>query len=240
MMLLFADTETTGKDEQDRLIQVAYRLDEGALPNSEYFKPPVPISYEAMAVHHITNEMVADKPTFGESKLKAILLENVNRAIFVAHNAPFDLKMLEKEGVKFPIWIDTLRVARHLIDSPNYSLQYLRYSLNLKFSAITPIIAHDASGDVMVLMALFESLMGKMLIESEYKSPALAINKMVTLSSLPVLMKTLPFGKYYGKSFEEVSRIDRQYLAWLFGQEKAKDEANRNEDLLFTLKHYLQ
>jgi hypothetical protein len=46
-----------------RLCQLAYKLETGEIVN-KLFKPPLPIAIEPMSIHHITNEMVADKPAF--------------------------------------------------------------------------------------------------------------------------------------------------------------------------------
>lgn len=236
--LLFLDCETTGLEKEDRLCQLAYLLrkpDAKDFQNPEvaYFRPPVPIGFHAMATHHITNEMVADKESFAESKTKEFL-SGLTDSILVAHNALFDLGMLEREGVKFPVFIDTLRVARHLIDSPNHTLQYLRYSLDLRVHGT----AHDAQGDVNVLVGLFDYLLAIVLKENNISHQD-AIDKMVTLTNLPVLLKRFTFGKHEGRTFEEVSKIDRQYLLWLYNSEKAKMEVDQNEDMVHTLKFYL-
>lgn len=237
MNLTFLDTETTGKSVDDQILQVAYSVtNTGTLePIVELFLPHVPISYGAMAVHHITNEMVNGKPYFAESDMKKQLIKLSQRSIMVAHNAPFDLKMLEKEGVKWPIYIDTLRVAKHLIEAESYKLQFLRYFLDLRVEGT----AHDAAGDVKVLMALFEKLMTIVLNSDTTQSEMQALDKMVTLSNLPVALKKLDFGKYYGRTFEDVLHIDRQYLAWLYSSEKSKSPEDQNEDMIHTLDKYL-
>ncbi|MFO7554615.1 MAG: 3'-5' exonuclease, partial [Desulfobacterales bacterium] len=66
-MFIFLDTETTGTDKDDRLCQIAFKTEAGLIAN-ELFNPDKPISIEAMCVHHITNEMVKDKPSFKNSK----------------------------------------------------------------------------------------------------------------------------------------------------------------------------
>lgn len=237
MNLCFLDTETTGKEVDDQILQVAYSVtNSGSLePFVELFLPRVPISYGAMAVHHITNEMVNGKPYFADSDMKKQLVKLSQRSIMVAHNAPFDLRMLEKEGVKWPIYIDTLRVARHLIEAESYKLQFLRYFLDLRVEGT----AHDAAGDVKVLMALFEKLMTVVMNSDTSQSEMQALDKMVTLSNLPVTLKKLDFGKYYGRTFEDVLHIDRQYLAWLYSSEKGKSPEDQNEDMIFTLDKYL-
>lgn len=97
--LLFLDTETTGNETKDYLCQVAWS--DGKNRHSALFKPPVPISYESMAVHHITNKMVADKPAFKFSTEHAEVAKRFadEETVFIAHNAIFDLGMLAKEGL---------------------------------------------------------------------------------------------------------------------------------------------
>lgn len=237
MNLCFLDTETTGLGVDDRLIQVAYCVtNSGSLePIVELFLPHVPITYGAMAVHHITNEMINGKPYFADSDMKKQLMKLSQRSIMVAHNAPFDLRMLEKEGIKWPIYIDTLRCAKHLVDSESYALQYLRYFLDLRVEGT----AHDAAGDVKVMMALFEYLMTLVMRADTTQSEMQAMDKLVTLSNLPVLLKHLDFGKYFGRTYEDVVHIDRQYLAWLYSSEKGKVEEEQNVDLIHTLKKHL-
>jgi hypothetical protein len=38
-----------------------------------------------------------------------------------------------------------------------------------------------------------------------------------------LLLKNMAFGKYRGKSFEEVSRIDAKYLDWIIGADFTDD-----------------
>jgi DNA polymerase III epsilon subunit-like protein len=60
-MFIFLDTETTGNGPADRLCQLAYKDDESLIVY-ELFNPGIPISIDAMSIHHITNEMVQDNP----------------------------------------------------------------------------------------------------------------------------------------------------------------------------------
>jgi len=201
-LFIFLDTETTGTEKDDRLCQLAYKLETGEIVN-ELFKPPLPIEIEAMSVHHITNEMVADKPAFKDSpeyqKLAALLNDDKN--ILVAHNAKFDADMLVKEGVHPKRIICTLKLARHLDSEgkiPRYSLQYLRYFLGIKIEAT----AHDALGDILILEKLFERLFAKM---SKDIGPAAVENKMVDISSKPVLLSRMYFGKHKGVRFRDIN-----------------------------------
>ncbi len=247
MELLFLDTETTGLEQQDRLIQIGAKFrnagkkmlsDEApAKTVSYFFKPPVPINYEAMSVHHITQEMVANEETFEQSVLKSKLeVLAKDGVVVVAHNAKFDLKMLEREGVIFSLYIDTQRVAMHVLDMPRYKLQYLRYALDLRVDGV----AHSAEGDVDVLVALFDFLFQKIKRETMFNdSDENILNHMMSLSRNPVLLRRFTFGKHNGKTFEEIAQNDRDYLVWLWNSEMKNNEADRNEDLLYTIKLYL-
>lgn len=235
MHIIILDTETTDKDPNNRLVQLAYKNLTTGETVAEYFKPPVPISFGAMAIHHITNEMVQNKLPFPESehykKITKILPEN----ILVAHNAPFDMQVLRNEGITLGHHIDTLRIARHLLDSEQYSLQYLRYSLGLNVNGS----AHDALGDVLVLESLFLYLKEETRRQFKLSTEEEIINKLLELNNMPVLLETMIFGKYKGKTFAEVAQIDKPYLQWLYNSETQKLESEQNHELVYTLKQYI-
>ncbi len=233
--IIFFDTETTGNTEKDFLCQIAYKTGEETF--EALYKPPIKIPPEASAVHHISNKMIADKPSFAESgdkeKIKA-LFEDTN-SIVVAHNAPFDLVMFKKEGIEPKNFICTLRVVRHLDKEEKiekYNLQYLRYLLEIEVEAT----AHDALGDVLVLEKLFERLKKK-IMEKESIEESDALERMMEISSHPSILHTFKFGKYNGKRIEEVVKTDRGYLEWLLEQKLNGDGID--EDWIYTLKHFL-
>lgn len=234
--LIFLDVEATGKDAEDRLIQIAYKTTDEAPTVNEMYTPPLPIKIEAMAVHHITEKMLEGKPSFKESKEYTDLKERfANGDIFIAHNAAFDADMLRKEGLEPEYIIDTLKVARHL-DSEGkisqYKLQYLRYLLGIEVEAT----AHDALGDVLVLEQLFYRLLKK-IMEQQNISQETALDKMMDISSQPTIFKFFPFGKYKNQTVTEVARQDPGYLQWLL-QQKEQEEI-KDEDWIYTLKESL-
>lgn len=234
--LLFLDTETTGNEAKDYLCQLCYSYENSFV--NELFMPPTPISVESQAVHHITPKMVKDKPAFKDSAIYTELdtiLKNPN-SIFVAHNAKFDIGMIEKEGLSVPRFICTLRVARALDKQnviPRYNLQYLRYYLEMEIDAT----AHDAMGDVLVLKELFARLLDKIKQENGGDEEK-AIETMLEISSHPSLMNTFTFGKHVGKTVAEVAKIDRGYLQWMLEQKKSSSVDE--EDWIYTLEYYLK
>ena len=231
---LFLDTETTGNDLlNDRLFQLCYKNNE--IFESEYFKPPVPISIKSQSITHITNREVQEKEPFAESIMKNDVSILLKEKILVAHNAVFDIAMLVHEGVDVPRFICTLKLARALDTEaiiPEYNLQYLRYYLDLRVDAH----AHDARDDVLVLEALFKRLYAKIL--ETHPDPTAAIEEMIAISLRPSLFTMLPFGKHRGKRVEEVVIADRSYVQWLLEQKLQKPEGE--EDWIFTLKYHLK
>jgi DNA polymerase III subunit epsilon len=101
MRQVFLDTETTGlaADGGDRLIEIGClemvnrRLTEHRL--HLYVNPERPSSEEALKVHGITDEFLADKPRFAEVAHQ--LIEYVRDAEVIIHNAAFDVGFIDAE-----------------------------------------------------------------------------------------------------------------------------------------------
>lgn len=239
MKFIFLDVEATGVDEQDRLIQVAYKWNSRV--ENALFKPPLPIKLPAMAVHHVTEKMVADKPAFIDSTefedLKKIAEEG---AVLVAHNAVYDLGMLKKEGIEFPVFIDTLKVARFIDDGQfeNHQMQYLRYFYGIEIEAT----AHDALGDILVLEQVTKKLSQDLAKKENIIGMEIA-TRMIEISAQPSLFRKFNFGKYNGSTIEEVVNggfdgKGRSWMEWLLSEKLKSPEGD--EDWIYTLKHYLQ
>ncbi len=227
--IVFLDTETTGIEATDRLVQISYKVWKTNETGTELFKPPegVELSFEATSVHHITKKMIADKPLFADSAMKRRLEELFAQgAIMVAHNALFDLGIISAEGLKPQKHICTLKVARFLDEKAeltNHKLQYLRYAYDLDVEGK----AHDAEGDVAVLEKLFEHFLKDISLE-----------KMIEISSVPSLIRRFSFGKYNGDLVSDVLQKDRSYLEWFL---KTKKEASPlDEDWIYTLLEVLK
>ena len=93
------DTETTGFGKEDEILQLtitAYKDGEPEVIHSGYYRPLYHSSWPgAMAINHITPEMVSGKPYLKDCvpELKKIFEE---ADIVVAYNAAFDLRLLEQ------------------------------------------------------------------------------------------------------------------------------------------------
>ena len=171
MKYIILDTETTGIEEDDRIIQLAYLVIDGDKKDihQTFCTPAKEIGFQAMAVHHITPEMLENSDKLTDTNEYKLLNElNTPDNYLVIQNAIFDITMLEKEGfINNMKVIDTLLIAKHLFpELEKHSEQFLRYKLGLyklepqimKDYGIKEIAAHDAIGDILVLKLLFDYL----------------------------------------------------------------------------------
>ncbi len=163
--LSFFDIETTGLSSGDghRICEVAlvrvcgtqieHTFDQ--LINPQRLPDP-----GAVAVHGISPELLDGAPAF--AVVAPTILDIMHGSVVVAHNAPFDMDFLEAElrrlGIPLPMnpVIDTLQLARRLLQRSSYSLQSLSRDLHLD------IPAHRAMQDVQALRGLFAYLCGRM------------------------------------------------------------------------------
>jgi exodeoxyribonuclease X len=226
--LIFLDTETTGI-ANGRLIQLAYKKRGEQEIFVEYYKPPVPIELEAMVVHHITEKTVADKQVFEKSATYEALATLLADSILVAHKAKFDIGILATEGIITLNYICTMKIAQTMYDLPMYKMQYLRYLWGIDDEAAT---AHDAEGDVVILEKVFDRMVADY-AAAHNTSEAETIAAFVEISKNPVLLKQISFGKYAGKTFEEIKNVDPGYLQWM------ATLADKDEDFKFTVNYYL-
>ena len=239
------DTETTGNQEEDRVIQFGAMIvdQKGKIEAfDELCSTSTPIKLEAMEVHNITPDLIEGKPLAIDTNFYKRLEElNSSENFLIAHNINFDLEMIKKEGFinKYQI-IDTLRCAKHLFaELPYHRLQYIRYALDLYKNEVAEankynitIKAHDAIGDVLVMKLFLSKLVGKCReIYPDYNP----MEKLADLSKTPVFIRTFKFGKYKGKDVEEVAKIDASYLNWM-----RTSMSDLDEDMKYTLDKVLK
>ena len=248
--IIILDTETTDVTPEPWMIQLGYivcdlQFNELRRENL-FFDTEKDIDLGAMAIHHITRKILAtklaeDKRTDEEKKQLAI--KDFENAYLVAHNSPFDKNVLDCNGIvtEDDQWIDSYNIAysRYTNDDMKHSLQYLRYFMELEFSEV--IDAHDALSDVIVLKWVFERLFW------EYSEEAMVawyepwndwlLDDMIEETKKWIILRKWMFGKYNWRTFEDIAKIDMQYIRWMYNQKK--QDGKTNDALFNTLSFYI-
>ncbi|MCX8956209.1 exodeoxyribonuclease X [Erwinia psidii] len=198
-MLRVIDTETCGL--HGGIVEVAsVDVIDGRIgnPMSDLICPDRPISAQAMAIHRITESMVAGKPTIEQA-----ISRYHGSAYYVAHNASFDRRMLPEMPGE---WICTMTLAKGLWPGQKYGNQALRKFLQLDVTTPPGLHAHRALYDCYVTASLLIRIMAF----SGWDAPEM-VRRMQSRGS----DATFPFGKYRGSKIDEVAKRDPGYLKWM-------------------------
>lgn len=170
MRQIVLDTETTGIDptEGHRIIEIGcVELFERQLTGRHYhvyINPDREVEEEAISVHGITNEFLADKPRFAE--IAREFFEFIEGAELVIHNAAFDVGFMDAEFARLkPVRkvadhcgvLDTLAIARRRHPGQRNSLDALckRYGVDNSNREL-----HGALLDAEILADVFLLLTG--------------------------------------------------------------------------------
>ncbi|MHB8596685.1 MAG: 3'-5' exonuclease [Ktedonobacteraceae bacterium] len=165
------DTETTGLEWEDQIIQWAVCSQEGTVLGSGYVKPTVPISEGAFAIHGIREEQLANAPTFAE--VWPTLQELITGKTVVIYNADFDIGKLWSSARAYTIDIpyDAIKsecamdlFARFYGEVHEYWGTYTWQKLNevaiphlkIQVSGEAHHAAHDAAATAMIIKKLAE------------------------------------------------------------------------------------
>lgn len=167
--LIALDTETTGLHSKkgDRIIEIAM-VEISRSPEPRFYHQLInpqgrAISASAIDVHGITDEMLVDKPTFGDC-IPDILDFIGDDGGLVIHNAPFDLEFLRDEFMEAgSIWgeppvIDTLKLAAKEFPGSRHGLDALCNRFGVDLSSR---VKHGALIDTRILANLYLAWKGQ-------------------------------------------------------------------------------
>lgn len=170
MRQVILDTETTGLSVKDdhRIIEVAaVELINRKLTGRHYHQyicPKRAIDPEALNIHGLSQEFLADKPEFYQ--ISSALLAFVNGAELIIHNAVFDMTFLNHEFQKITVdfnlyshcaVIDTLLLARkkHPGQANNLDALCKRYEIDNRSRQL-----HGALLDCNLLAGVYLAMTG--------------------------------------------------------------------------------
>jgi DNA polymerase-3 subunit epsilon len=205
MRQIVLDTETTGLSAAtgDRIIEIGCveLLNRKLTGNNKHFylNPERDSHEDALKVHGISNEFLRDKPKFAE--VADELLDYLQGAEIIIHNAPFDVGFLNKElellgrgpitGIVDNV-VDSLVMAKEMFPGKRNSLDALCGRLEVDNSGRT---LHGALLDAELLADVYINMtrgQDALLIEVETTDEAVTTNEVprIDLSSivLPVLV----------------------------------------------------
>jgi DNA polymerase-3 subunit epsilon len=227
--LVFFDIESTGVDIiKDRIIDLCLLK---VLPDGKEtiynfrFNPGIPIPREASMVHGIFDEDVITAPAFKDKA--AEIYDLLNDADLAGFNSnKFDLPLLLEEFIRagFSFSIDN----RCLIDIHKIYLMYEKRNLESAYQFYcgkTLKNAHSAEADA---RATYEVLIGQLQRYTDLPNDVVQLHQLsneekfidsgrrfVVESGKPVFN----FGKYKGKTVEEVLKQDPGYYSWMMNGE---------------------
>ena len=168
------DTETTGMNQIGAHYEGHCIIEIGAVEMINrkytgnnfhiYIKPDRLVDPDAIKVHGITDEMLADKPDF--KTIAQDFIEYIRGAELLIHNAPFDVGFMDYEFRKLGLDIkttdiclvtDTLQMARQMYPGKRNSLDALCDRLGIDNSKRT---LHGALLDAEILADVYLAMTG--------------------------------------------------------------------------------
>lgn len=225
--LLFLDLETTGLNvATDRIVEICVLK---VNPNGTHevktrrINPTIPISPEAQAIHGISNEDVANEPTFKEiAKSLANWMEGCD---FAGYNSTrFDIPMLAEEFLRAGIDFDFRK--RKMIDVQNifHKMEQRTLKAAYRFYCDKDLVnAHSAEADTIATYEILEAQLDKysedLKNEVQFLSDFSAKSHFVDYAGRIILNdKDEPvfnFGKHKGRRVTEVLTAEPSYYDWM-------------------------
>lgn len=237
--IVFFDLETTGTNPiKDRIVEISYLkvlLDGNKIENTHRVKPvdamgrQMKSSPEAVKVHGITDEALADQPTFKELSVE---LDEVFRDSDIAgyNSNKFDLPLLIEEFAR--AGIDFKLLGRNLIDVQNIFYKHeprtlkaaYRFYCNKELEN-----AHESTADVKATYEVFLAQLEKYDLGEDAEAVArnCRLGDHLDLSGRISKDKdgdaVFNFGKYKGMKVKQVFRKEPSYYSWMMEGDFAKD-----------------
>ena len=226
--MVFFDLETTGLNiTKDRIVQIAIvKVTPGHELEPEIknrlINPGMPIPAESTAVHHITDEMVANQPMFKQvAKSLAEYIRGCDIAGFNSNR--FDVPMLDEEFRRAGVDFDFHKA--HFIDvqtifhkkEPRNLIAAYRFYCDKDLEA-----AHSADADTMATYEVFlaqldryDDLSGDVAELAKFSSQNNNVDFAGRLIYDDQGREIINFGKYKGQVAKDVLTRDPGYYGWI-------------------------
>ena len=224
--IIFFDLETTGVDTaKDRIVEISMAKimpDGEEIVKTRKINPEMHIPEEATAIHGITDEDVKDCPTFAQ--VAKSLEQFIRGCYFGGFNSNrFYLPVLVEEFLRAGVDVDFKR--RKFIDVQNIFHKKEQRTLVAAYKFYCDKDLDDAHSAEADTLATYEVLKAQL---ERYPDLENDIDKLAEFSTRAetadyagrILFnekgeEIFGFGKYKGRSVEEVFRMEPSYYAWM-------------------------
>lgn len=227
--LVFFDLETTGTNiNSDRIVEISMVK---LMPDGSYttktrrINPEMPIPAEATAIHHITDQMVAQEKTF--KQIAASLASQLQGCDIAGYNSNrFDIPLLDQEFCRAGIDFDFGKARFIDVQTIYHKKEQRTLSAAYRFYCDKDLAekAHSAEGDTLATMEVllaqlerYDDLPVEVSTLSEYASNNRNVDFMGRLIYDDKNREVINFGKYKGRLAEEVLAQDPGYYSWIIG-----------------------
>ncbi len=224
--IVFFDLETTGIDtSRDRIVEISLvkvMPDGEEITKTRRINPEMPIPAEATAVHHITDEDVKDCPTFRQvAKSLAQFLEGCDFGGFNSNR--FDLPVLVEEFLRVGVDIDFKK--RRFVDVQNifHKMEQRTLVAAYKFYCDKDLTeAHSAEADTKATYEVLKAQLDRYPdLQNDVEALADFSSRGETADYAGRILynekgeEIFGFGKYKGRTVEEVFRLEPSYYDWM-------------------------
>lgn len=241
--IIFFDLETTGTSiTRDRIVEISLIK---LYPNGERdvksrkINPEMPIPPESTAIHHISNEDVANEPTFRQ--ISRNLLEIFDGCDIGGFNSnKFDVPLLMEEFARAGLTFDIR--GRRFIDVQNIFHKMEKRTLVAAYKFYCGKDLEDAHSAQADTEATIDVLFGQLERYPELKNDVEFLSEFscggnnVDLAGRIVYNEkgeeVFNFGKHKGKTVKEVLRREPSFFAWIMQGDFPKN----TKDVLLGLK----
>ncbi len=224
--ICFFDLETTGIDVvKDKIVEISILK---VFPNGNkesktwLVNPEMPIPPSSSEIHGITDEKVANEPTF--KQLSSQIYQMIKDSDLGGYNSDrFDIPLLAEELLRVDIDFDMKNRVSVDVQTIFHKKEQRTLSAAYRFYCDKSLEnAHSAAADTLATYEIlksqldrYEDLPNDIKVLSEFTSR----NKSVDFAGFIILNKdgveTFSFGKHKGKPVEEILDSEPGYYSWI-------------------------
>lgn len=224
--ICFFDLETTGTNvAKDRIVEISILkvLPNGTKSSKTWLvNPGIPIPPEAAAIHGISDEKVANEPSF--KQISAEVYQMIKDSDLGGYNSDrFDIPLLAEEMLRAEVDFDMKNMVSVDVQTIFHKMEKRTLEAAYKFYCDKELTdAHSAEADT---MATYEVLLSQLdrypELENNVKKLAEFSNRKNSLDFAGFIGKDeageaiFTFGKHNGKKVNDILETEPGYFGWI-------------------------